>query len=54
MYILLFLAITVIVYIRSFKENFNNELIDKVTPILMLVTGVILLLMLVSNILSLN
>lgn len=34
MYILLFLTILVIVYVVSFKDNFTQENIEKVTPVL--------------------
>ena len=37
MYILFFLAILIIVYVASFKDNFTQENIEKVTPVLMLV-----------------
>lgn len=34
MYILLFLAILVVVYVTSFKDNFTQANIEKVTPVL--------------------
>lgn len=37
MYILLFFVILIIAYIVSFKDNFTQENIEKVTPVLMLV-----------------
>jgi uncharacterized membrane protein len=37
MYILLFFVVLIIVYIVSFKDNFTQENIEKVTPVLMLV-----------------
>lgn len=37
MYILLFFVILIISYIVSFKDNFTQENIEKVTPVLMLI-----------------
>lgn len=37
MYILLFFVILIIAYIVSFKDNFTQENIEKVTPVLMLI-----------------
>ena len=37
MYILLFFVVLTIVYITSFKDNFTQENIEKVTPVLVLV-----------------
>lgn len=37
MYILLFFVILIITYIVSFKDNFTQENIEKVTPVLMLI-----------------
>lgn len=37
MYILLFFVVLIIAYIVSFKDNFTQENIEKVTPVLMLI-----------------
>jgi len=34
MYFLLFLVIIIVCYVKSFKENFTTEKIEKVTPVL--------------------
>lgn len=36
MYVLLFLVILIIAYISAFKDNFTQENIEKVTPVLFL------------------
>lgn len=51
MYFLLFLLVLVIVYINSFKDNFDKENIAKVTPILFAVTFAIVILSIVSALL---
>lgn len=48
MYFLLFLVILVVAYITSFKDNFTQENIEKVTPVLFLVA----LFIVVLNVLS--
>ena len=52
MYIILFIAIVAIVYIKSFKDNFTQETIDKVAPILLIIAGITLVFMLLISVLS--
>lgn len=39
MYLLLFLAIFSVVYVKSFSDNFTKEHLDKVTPFLILIVA---------------
>jgi hypothetical protein len=50
MYILLFILMLIFVYIKSFKENFNSESIQKVVPPLLMVGAVIIILTILSAI----
>ena len=50
MYILLFIAILAIVYIRSFKDGFDQELLQKVSTVVIAVTIAILLICIISSI----
>jgi hypothetical protein len=52
MYVFIFLLMLIIVYIKSFKENFNAENIQKVVPILLMVGAVIIVLTIFSAISS--
>lgn len=48
MYILLFLVILILVYVKSFKDNFTQENIEKVTPVLVLVVLFVLVIGILS------
>jgi hypothetical protein len=48
MYVLLFFIILVVVYISSFKDSFTQENIEKVTPVLVIVTLFIVILSVLS------
>lgn len=50
MYILLFLAILIIVYVASFKDNFTQENIEKVTPVLAIIVIFIVVISILSAI----
>lgn len=50
MYVLLFLALVVVVYIASFKENFTQEKLDKIVPIFAIGTAVAFILTLLGGI----
>lgn len=52
MYFLFFIIVFTIVYIKSFKDNFTAETIDKVTPIILLVSLVVVALGIISSILG--
>lgn len=52
MYFLFFIIVFIIVYIKSFKDNFTAETIDKVTPIILLVSLVVVALGIISSILG--
>lgn len=52
MYFLLFLVVLVIVYVKSFEENFNEEQIQKVTPILISVSAVLFILAILASVIS--
>lgn len=48
MFFLLYIVVITIMYVATFKENFTEEKIQKVTPVLALV-GVIVSLMLIMS-----
>lgn len=50
MYFLLFLVITVIIYINTFKENFTQEHLNKLAPVLFVVAGITVLLVVLGSI----
>ena len=50
MYIFLFFVVLIIVYIVSFKDNFTQENIEKVTPVLMLVAIFVVMISVLSAI----
>lgn len=52
MYFLIFLIIIVVVYVNSFKECFNQENLEKLTPVLLLVVGVTIILCILSSVLK--
>lgn len=52
MYFLLFITLICVVYIKTFKQSFNEEQIQKVTPILMLVLLLVLALAILTSILN--
>lgn len=52
MFFLLYLIILCIIYIVSFKQNFNAENIQKVVPVVMAVAVAILLLVVLTSILK--
>lgn len=51
MFFLLYIVIIVIMYVVTFKENFTEEKIQKVTPVLVIVGVVTCLIALLSAIL---
>jgi hypothetical protein len=52
MFFILFIAIVVIMYIGTFKDNFTKEKIDKVTPVLAISMAAILFMSIVLNLLN--
>lgn len=42
MYVLLFLVILIVIYIRSFKDNFKPENLEKVTPVIAVAVTVVI------------
>lgn len=50
MYILLFVIMVIIIYVKAFKDDFNKENIEKLVPVLVIVAGAILLLTLISSV----
>lgn len=52
MYLLLFILVAIIVYIHSFKSDFSQDKIQKVEPILIAATVILLLLLIFSSIMK--
>jgi hypothetical protein len=52
MYLLLFILVAIIVYIHSFKSDFSQDKIQKVEPILIAATVILLLLLIFSSIIK--
>jgi len=52
MYFLLFLTVLAIVYIKSFKESFNQEQVQKVTPVLVVSTLIIFIFAIFASLIS--
>lgn len=52
MYILLFIATLVVVYIDSFKESFTTEHIQKTAPVIALATSIIFILSVIVSALN--
>lgn len=50
MYVLLFIVTLIVVYITSFKDNFTQENIEKVTPVLVMVLFFVVLISILSTI----
>lgn len=50
MYIILFMVLFTVVYVVSFKDNFNQENINKVTPILACVVIFSILLSIITSV----
>lgn len=52
MYVLMFTVSIIIIYIKSFQDNFTKEKIDKVAPILMLIAIVTVIMLIISSFIS--
>ena len=52
MYLLLFIVILIIIYVKSFKDDFTQEKISKVVPVLVFVTVVSLVLMVLASLIA--
>lgn len=49
MYFLVYLTVLCIIYVNAFKDNFTEEHIDKVTPVLAIICGFTVLLSVLSS-----
>lgn len=52
MYVLMFAVSLILIYIKSFQDNFTKEKIDKVAPVLLLVAIVTALLLIINGVLA--
>lgn len=52
MWILFFIIVFIIIYVKSFKDNFTAETVDKVSGALLVIAIIILLLGILSSILG--
>ena len=52
MYVLMFAVSLILIYIKSFQDNFTKEKIDKVVPVLLLVAIVTALLLIINGVLA--
>ena len=52
MYILLFIATLVVVYIDSFKESFTAEHIQKTAPVIAIATSLIFILSIIASVMK--
>lgn len=50
MYFLLYITAIISVYIASFKDNFNKENIEKSVPVIILFTGIVFIIAILSSI----
>lgn len=52
MYFLIFIVVTMIVYVKAFKEDFTEETVAKVSPVLILIGIVTLVLAVLTSIMN--
>ena len=52
MFLLIFMVVVIVVYVNTFKEEFTAEHIEKITPLLVLVTSLIIILGILGSVLG--